>query len=346
LIASDFAALAAEDRQAIPTLDTSREAPVANPPKAPRARGMPWLWPAIPVVFVLVATGALSKLNRDFVAVPQLPVALAIAMIAFVGLLAPGLAKARSITNVLTAAVFIPLAVAAFLTEWRGHLTDCAFFDGDGMMGGPCQPERFLTTARFALTAWAATVTIAAVASRWIRWDGMRAWSIPAALAVVTVLLTWLGVNGYMDVSRELARFHEPWSRLGAELLEPHHARVMLASQELVGGIMMHSNDAQRWALEACLVSLGLALSIGVACAREKDRTSRWLRLLESPAIVPLGVTVATVSVVLGAAQWELFQFHRGDWDDIPWFAAWASVGAVVAFASMLLRRRRREALS
>lgn len=89
-----------------------------------------------------------------------------------------------------------------------------------------------------------------------------------------------------------------------------------------------------------------LAISIGIACMRERARPSRWLTLLESPAIVPLGVVVATGGLLLAMAQWPLFQFHRGDPDDIPWFAAWASVGAVVAYASMLLRRRRREALS
>ncbi|HEY6040133.1 MAG TPA: hypothetical protein VIV58_37880, partial [Kofleriaceae bacterium] len=61
---------------------------------------------------------------------------------------------------------------------------------------------------------------------------------------------------------------------------------------------------------------------------------------------IPLGVIMTTVSLVLASAQWDLFQIHRGDIDNIPWFAAWASIGAVVAYASMLLRRRRREALS
>src|SRR3569832_1441021 len=97
---------------------------------------------------------------------------------------------------------------------------------------------------------------------------------------------------------------------------------------------------------ETAAVLFGLAISIGIASARERAQPSRWLRLLESPAIVPLGVTIATISLVLGTDQWELFRLHRGDWDDIPRFAAWASIGAVVAYASMLLRRRRREALS
>ena len=346
LIASDFAALAAEDRKAMPTFDALHGAPVVKPAKAPRAKGMPWLWPVIPVAFVLASTGVLSKVNRDFVMVPQLPVALAIAMIAFVGLLAPGFAKGRSSANVLAAIVFIPLATVAFLTEWRGHLTDCAFFDRDGMVVGPCQAERFLTTTKFALISWAVTILVTAVVARWIRRDRLRAWSIPAAIASVTVLLTWLGMNEYMDTSIELARFHEPWSRYGVKVLGTHDVRVMVASQDLIYGIRMHSADAQRWASETAAVLFGLAISIGIASARERAQPSRWLRLLESPAIVPLGVTIATISLVLGTAQWELFKLHRGDWDDIPWFAAWASIGAVVAYASMLLRRRRREALS
>lgn len=63
-----------------------------------------------------------------------------------------------------------------------------------------------------------------------------------------------------------------------------------------------------------------------------------WLALLESSLVIPLGVVLATGSVV--RATMCVAPDDGGRW------AAGATIGAVVAFASMLLRRRRREALS
>jgi hypothetical protein len=150
-----------------------------------------------------------------------------------------------------------------------------------------------------------------------------------------------------MDISMDLIHFHfTPWMRIGAEATDAHHARVMFGDAQLKGFIRHDSQQQQWYALVAGLASFALAISIGVAATRERERPSRWLRLLESPAIVPVGIIVVAISLVLASAQWQLFEIHRGDPDDIPWFANSASIGTIVAFASMLLRRRRREALS
>ena len=169
----------------------------------------------------------------------------------------------------------------------------------------------------------------------------------PAQLAVLVVLLTWLGLNLYEDISIEVARFHftHP-SGIGAERWAPYQSRVLLGESELVKFIRAHSMERMWDALVSGAVSFALAISIGISGIRERNRPSRWLRLLESPAIIPLGITVAAANLVLATLQQRLFELHRGDPDDISWFAACGSTGAIVAFASMLLRRRRREALS
>ncbi|HJT97908.1 MAG TPA: hypothetical protein VJ696_06295, partial [Rhodanobacteraceae bacterium] len=151
--------------------------------------------------------------------------------------------------------------------------------------------------------------------------------------------------------------FHyEPYDTLGSHgELQPAHIHTirdsMAGDAPLIypgfRDFLRAQSEPGQWnAVEAGLFMLLLAVSVGVACMRERTRPSRWLAVLESPAIVPLGVLVATGSLLLAMAQWPLFNLHRGSPDDIPWYAAWASAGAVVAYASMLLRRRRREALS
>ena len=166
-----------------------------------------------------------------------------------------------------------------------------------------------------------------------------------AKLVTAAVLLTWTGLNQYIDLSIDLVRFHAtPWLMAGALQVSPSRVH---AYDPFDARLVRAVSERGQWnAIEAGLVALALAVSIGVACTRETKRPSRWLRLFESPFVVPVGAIVATVSLVLATAQFWLFPSHRGDPDDIPWFAAWASVCAVIAYASMLLRRRRREALS
>jgi hypothetical protein len=309
-------------------------------------KGAPWLLPIAPIVVVFATTGVLREVNQDFVVVPQLACALALALMALIGLVRSDFAKSSPASNLIAAGLFIPLAAVGFVMEWHHHMTDCMFVTDYGVSLGPCQANRITTTTGFTLISWSLVIVTAAVAGRLIRWRAPQAWSIPAQLAVLTVLLTWLGLNLYMDISMDLIHFHfTPWLRIGAEAPDAHHARVMFDAQARV--FIRHDSQQKQWyALVAGLTSFALAISIGVAATRERERPSRWLRLLESPAIVPVGIIVVAISLVLASAQWQLLEIHRGDPDDIPWFAAWASVGAVVAFASMLLRRRRREALS
>jgi hypothetical protein len=347
LISSHLVALATEDRQCVPTLDALWVPPALRPP---RAKLGPWLAPvarAVPMIIVLATAGVLFEAKLAvFNQTPQLVIALVIAVMALLGLAGSRPVKAgRPFGDVIAAGLFTVVAASGFAVGWHDHMTVCALFDQNGGSVGPCHADTMVTTTWFVVVAFGAVLVIAAVAARWIRRDGARAWGVAAKVVLPTVLLTWVGVIQYMDVSIDMVHFHyAPWITFGDEMIAPHHIRVMGGAAY---GFILAASAAARWnAIEAGLVMLALAVSIGVACMRERDRPSRWLTVLESPSIIPLGVIVATASLVLASAQWQLFLIHRGDMDDIPWYAAWASVGAVVAFASMLLRRRRREALS
>lgn len=365
LIASDFAALAVEDRQ-VPSSDTLMALVAAPAPKPPRAPRVAWRVPIASIVMLAIAGGVvfegallLDGNVKTFNEARQLGVALVLAVLAMLGLFGFRRVKSgRPLPAVIGAGMFTAVAVISCIVGWHQHRTDCAFFDGTGGTIGPCQVNPVVTTTRFVFFSYAVVLVVAAVVARLIRRDGPRAWSVPANVVMVTVLVTWLGLNQYKDTWVNLVNFHyQLEGNLGDHgALEPPHIHFVfqnsISPPDEVGGealremIRATSEPAQWNALEAGFVLFLLAISIGIACTRERTRPSRWLALLESPAIVPLGVVVATGGLLLAMAQWPLSQLHRGDPDDIPWFAAWASVGAVVAFASMLLRRRRREALS
>jgi hypothetical protein len=344
LISSHLVALATEDRQRIPTLDALWAPPPPPPPRAARA---PWVAPvarAAPMIVVFAAAGVLLEADLTlFNKTPQLVIALVIAVMAMLGLAGSRPVKAgRPLADVVAASLFTVVAVTSFAVGWHQHMTDCVVFDQYGGSIGPCHAGRTLTTTWFVLSSFAAVLVVATVAARRVRRVGPRAWSIAAKVVMSTVLLTWVGVIQYTDRWLDVIRFqYAPWIMLGDEPIDPHRVRVIRGDSLTGNFVLSQSKAGQLNAIEAGIVLLVLALSIGVACMRERSRPSRWLTVLESPLIIPLGVIVATGSLVLASLQGQLFLIHRGDVDDIPWYAAWVSVGAVVAFASMLLRRRR-----
>ena len=363
LIASDFAALATEDRKGIAPIDSLLAPPAPPPARMPRAR---WRIPVAPIVGVVIVGGVLFEGAllvdgnvKTFNEARQLAVVLVLAVMAMLGLLRVGrTTTGRGYGAVLAASMFATLAVVSSIVGWREHWTDCAFFDGSGGTLGPCHVNPLVTQTRFVFLSYAVVWVVAAVIAQLVRREGPRAWIVPAKIVMATTLITWLGLNQYKDTWLKSINFHY---QLEGNLfdhgaLEPPDIHVVnqngMSPRDLAGNegfremIRATSVPAQWNALEAGSVLFVLAISIGIACARERKRASRWLAVLESPAVVPLGVLVATGGLLMAMAQWSLFEFHRGDPDDIPWYAAWASIGAVVAYASMLLRRRRREALS
>jgi len=336
LISSDLSALAAEDRQAISAFELPRERP-HKPARSWRLTIMP----SMPFLLGAVAAGGLYAESRIVAqTAPQLAIALALVVMAMFGLAASA-PRPRPLADLIAAGLFTLVAVVGFTVEWHQHRTNCTFIDAYALSAGPCQESRVATTTWFAVCAWAGMTVL----SRLARGKAPRMWAIPSKLITAAVLLTWTGLNQYIDLSIDLVRSHAtPWLMIGARGDSPF--RVRAYDPYSLQWVRTVSDRGQWNAVEAGLVALALAVSIGVACTRETKRPSRWLRLLESPFVIPLGAIVASVSLVLATAQFWLAPSHRGDPDDIPWFAAWASVGAVVAYASMLLRRRRREALS
>jgi hypothetical protein len=344
LISSHLVALALEDRQCVPTLDALWLPPQPRPPRARRAPWLAWLAPVAPIIVVFAMAGGVFEADLlTFKESPQLVIALVLVVMAMLGLVGARPANAdRPLANVVAAGLFTVVAVAGVAVGWQQHMTDCVFFDGQGGSIGPCHANPTVTTTGFIVLSWAVVMVMSAIAARVIRRVGPQTWSVAAKLVVVTVLLTWLGVSQYLDRWIDVIRFqHAPGyaSQWGAEMVAWHRVRVMQGHPWEF--LRLHAVSGQWNAIEAGLVSLGLAVSIGVASMRERVRPSRWLSLLESPVIIPLGAIVTTASLVIASAQWNLLAVHRGDPDDIPWYAAWASVGAVVTFASMCLRRRR-----
>lgn len=345
LISSDLAALAAEDRQAIFPTESAwlQPSPTAQEPR--RSWRPASIVSTVPFVIAGAAAGILYEESLTVAHdAPQLAIALGLVVMAMLGL-AGGAPRSRPLADILTAGLFTLVAAVGFAVEWHHHRTDCVFVDGYGVTAGPCQDTRVATTTWFAVCAWGAVMVVAMAAARFARRTGPQTWSVASKLITASVLLTWTGLNQYVDRTIALIRFHAtPWLEMGARGVSLHRVR---AYDPYSAFWITSTSDRGQWnAIEAGLVSLGLAILIGIACVRETKRPSRWLRLLESPLVIPLGAIVASVMLVLATAQFELLKIHRGDPDDIPWFAACGSIGAVVAFASMLLRRRRREALS
>ena len=342
LIASDLAALAVEDRQAIPPHAPSWFAPMTeNPHRAWR----PALRPAVPFVIAGAAAGILYEESWVVAHLaPQLAIALGLVVLAIVGF-AGGATRSRPLAPILAAGLFTLVAVLGYGIERYQHGIDCLFVDGDHVFTSPCRDTRVVTTAWFAVSACGVATVIAMFVSRMVRRRGTETWGVAFKLITASVLLTWTGLNQYVDLSIDLVRFHAtPYLQMSAARISDYRVRILAPG---AGKFIRATSDRGQWnAIEAGLLGLGLAISIGIACTRDAKRPSRWLRLLESPFVLPLGIIAASVSLVLATAQFELWQIHRGDPDDIPWYAALASVGAIVAYASMLLRRRRREALS
>jgi len=302
----------------------------------------PWLATAAPIAIAFGTAGVLLQSDLvTFDLAPRLAIVLVLAVMAMFGLAgARPVPAGRPLSDLLAAGLFTAIAVGCCALGWHQHRTDYLVVAGGGGVVGPSHVNPIVTTTQFAVVTWAAVLAVAAVAARWFQWGGGRAWAVSAKVVVVTVLLTWLGLNQYIDRWTEVIAFHAHpltshvlWGTATVEAVDPEALR-------------SHWIPAQLNAIEAGLALLGLAVSIGVASSREKARRSRWLAILESPLTIPLGVILATGSLLLAAFQWDLAQVGRGSLDDIPWWATWASIGAVVAYASMLLRRRRREALS
>lgn len=336
LISSDLVALASEDRQRMPSIEVLWSPP---PSRAPRAKRASWLVPAAPILGAFIAAGVLIEVDlQTFNATPQLAIALVLSVMAMLGLVGSRPVRSdRPLADVIAVSLFTATAAAAFAMGWVQHTTTCLFLNHEGATSGPCLANQVFTTPEFVMIAWAISVVTGAIAARRIRRVGPREWSVAARVVLVTVLVTWMGLNQFWDRWTEVVHFHHDPASLAVQL----GGQIRGAEYRVLYGysyLELEVSPSQWHAVWAGLLLLALAISIGVASIRDRARPSRWLARLESAAVIPLGVVVSTASLVFAAM--------RRDYGEAGVYAALASVGAVVAYASMLLRRRRREALS
>lgn len=353
LISTDLAALATEDGQRIPTLDAMFAPPV---PRVPRKRE-PWLAPAMPIVVAFSTAAVLMRMQTvgDYdspnlgAGSSVLAVTLVLSVMAMFGVVGarPG-RSSRPLAEIVAAGLFTLTAVIGFVLGREAHTQMCMFFDGSNGAVGPCQSDPLATRPAFMMFAWAASVVVGAVFARLVKRNGASAWSVPAKLVLVTVLITWLGASEYWDTWVETIHMNAaaPGYRVGEVALEWNRMSVVEGARDMLEHIHRRGQPGQLEALAAGLVLVGFSISIGVAAMRERIRPSRWLAMIESPAVIPLGVVVSTVSLVLIAVQGWLLTFGQGHPALMHELVSAATIGAVIAFASMLLRRRRREALS
>ncbi|HET9991450.1 MAG TPA: hypothetical protein VFQ65_23130, partial [Kofleriaceae bacterium] len=200
----------------------------------------------------------------------------------------------------------------------------------------PCiDRDVYLTPGFVAIAATIVMIVARALGSR-SRWN-LAQWRLPAKLFTATVLLTWVSVTSFDDWGRGFAGFHAYPKPVGlgpamahltslvSMIVDPPHWVVRLSSRQC---------DA----LLAGLVMIVFIASITVSCLRERGRRSRWLTVLEHPAVTSLAIAFAMAALVHATVTCEP--------DVAAYRAVFATVGAIIAYSGMLLRRRRREALS
>jgi hypothetical protein len=339
LISTDLTALAVEDRQRVPALDAVLPQPrekTSWPLKQWLRRSAPI---AAPVVAIAAGAGVLLELDiHTFQESPQLAIVIVIAIVAMLHAIAdrartkPG----KPVADVIAAVMITVLAATFFLAAWDRHRATCVYFFEQGGNLGPCTDHDHYTSPGFVAIVWAAVLVIARAFASRARVDVAR-WSVAAKIAAVAVVVTWVSVNQFEDrwgrgVDFQL-HFAGYYSFTPAQHLKS--ALGWMVNWPFVG---VRISSSQWNALAGGLVLVIFAATIAIACVRERGRPSRWLTILEHPALTPLAVVVAMAALVYASAA---------DYPEIVGRrAAVASVAAIVAYAGMLLRRRRREALS
>jgi hypothetical protein len=337
LISTDLTALGVEDRQRVPALDAVIPQPHEKTPWPLKQ----WLRQSAPIAapIMAIAAGAGVLLELDihtFQESPQLAIVIVIAIVAMLHAIGgrtrtkPG----RPVGDVIATVLIAGFAAAFFLAAWQRHHATCVFFSDGGGYAGPCTDDDFYTSPGLVGIVWASVLILARLLGSRARVDVTR-WSVAAKIVAVTILVTWVSVNQFEDRWIGVVGFHAYKPSPNAALFDLKRAMMRMFGWPYVG---VELSPSQVDALLAGLAMLGFAATIAIACVRERARPSRWLTILEHPAVTPLAVVVAMAALVYASAS---------DYRDVTGQrAAVACVGAIVAYSGMLLRRRRREALS
>lgn len=348
MIASGLAALARENQQRIPAF--------VPPPRRSRAVSHVFtrahLLAVGPTITMLLLGGVLLALDRaPFGSYEPYVMPLGVAVASLAGLV---IARARKPlpVAVLRARLAWCLVGSALLTGaalylvhgWPGHATAmsahvtpeavyaCSVFDGNGLVQG----AGFIVIAA-TLAVWIGRRIAARAKPAWLadRRD-LEAWSTTALIIGVLVVVVWANAFDFDHRGWMLASFRLPDPAFHKNLVAYTTANMWFAltyrplSQSAV-------TPAQWDLFAAALLVASVALVTGIAIARERGhaRRSRWLRLLELPAVVPLFVILAAGNLA------------RATVVDYPPDAgrpfAWMVVCVMLAFTSMVLRRRRRD---
>ena len=349
LIASDLAVLAREDQQQIPAF--ALPVPRARPRRhaliwAGFAAAAPTLaMLAVGVVFVELDVAPFSNYEA-FLA----PFVVAIASL--VGLATEGrsetsLARSRrQASYVLAGGVLVAAMVTCFVIGWPGEggaWLQVSYDAVYAVIGG----ESPALTTRVGFISILAT--LAFVLARLIagKLDPQRltsrrnldAWGTAGLVAGVLVIVLWAGAMFFAARYWPLVDF-----RLPDPTLRDHYAAAIKGSMWLALRFRPWSESSisiEQWdafAAAAGVIVVAIASCIAIARERQRGRTSRWLQLVELPVVVPLFVIVGMRYLVAAMVA------DGPDQAASPF--AIASAAVMLAFTSMILRRRRRRALS
>lgn len=93
----------------------------------------------------------------------------------------------------------------------------------------------------------------------------LRHWSVPLALALLAVILQWMGGQEWLRLEREQA-WAEPWRLLGAHFVHLgwNHLGLNLAALALLWLLVGDARRRLDWAFAVLVVALGV--SIGLLC--------------------------------------------------------------------------------
>ncbi|MEP6862103.1 MAG: hypothetical protein ABJE66_15870 [Deltaproteobacteria bacterium] len=347
LIASDLAALARDDHQRIPVFTVP----------APRAAQPILTWAlvgaAAPMITMLAAGVALMALDvAPFGHYEPFVAPLTVAIASFVGLALlsrPVTLDVRlrgQLTYLFAGAALLIGTVACFFANWPSSdamyvvTTDDSLYMSTWIGGhGSWVNVGFIMIAATLVVLVARRIAARLNPAGWANRPLLDAWSTGAMIVGVLVIVIWTNALFFQQRYWPLVHWRMPDPYLRNYIVGHVKAEMWFALTFRPWSDSMISTE--QWDVGAAGVGiLGVAIVTALAITREgRSRRSLWLRFMEMPLLVPLFVTFGTANLVRATVADGPDEAAR------PF--AWAVVGVMLAFTSMILRRRRRrEALS
>jgi hypothetical protein len=335
LISSDFTALAREHRR-VPSLDAvmprEREKVVRPPWKLDR-------W----IVRAVVGGSAVMAVRSDwFDHHPQSAPLIVLSIVSLLGLFDTGAVRdsfARQLGAIFSAITIAATAATFFIADWTSPPV-FAFSPDSAAWCGTDFDDRmrpFLFVGVFVVALGGALVVARVLAPR-LRSRDLRLWSTLAKITTALAFVAAIGVCDFEDhtIGQIDFKLHAPIP------LYYMHQQIRHTLGPVFWG-WREDDVLSKSQIDMLRAAGGLALflaSIALAYRSRSKIAAKWLAIVEHVSIAPLAIAFGMANLVLSLPP------RNGGPDDAAGFAAFAVVGVLVAFTSMMLRRLRRSVIA